>query len=85
MASAKKVGRNDPCACGSGRKYKNCCEGKSRRLGVTGWAAIVALVAAAGVVAILLLRMVQGDAAGPDSARNCPPGTAWMHGHCHPL
>ncbi len=20
-----KVGRNDPCACGSGRKYKNCC------------------------------------------------------------
>ncbi|HRF35846.1 MAG TPA: SEC-C metal-binding domain-containing protein, partial [Clostridia bacterium] len=21
----KKVGRNDPCPCGSGRKYKNCC------------------------------------------------------------
>jgi uncharacterized protein len=20
-----KVGRNDPCTCGSGRKYKNCC------------------------------------------------------------
>ena len=24
----KKVGRNDPCPCGSGKKYKNCC-GKS--------------------------------------------------------
>lgn len=25
-ASAKKtVGRNDPCPCGSGKKYKNCC------------------------------------------------------------
>lgn len=23
-----KVGRNDPCPCGSGRKYKQCCEGK---------------------------------------------------------
>ena len=23
-----KVGRNDPCPCGSGRKFKNCC-GKS--------------------------------------------------------
>ena len=23
-----KVGRNDPCPCGSGKKYKNCC-GKS--------------------------------------------------------
>jgi hypothetical protein len=20
-----KIGRNDPCPCGSGRKYKNCC------------------------------------------------------------
>ena len=24
-----KVGRNDPCPCGSGRKYKKCCRGKS--------------------------------------------------------
>ena len=23
--SEKKVGRNDPCPCGSGKKYKNCC------------------------------------------------------------
>lgn len=23
-----KVGRNDPCPCGSGRKYKRCCLGK---------------------------------------------------------
>ncbi len=24
-AKSKKVGRNDPCPCGSGKKYKNCC------------------------------------------------------------
>ena len=23
-----KVGRNDPCPCGSGRKHKKCCMGK---------------------------------------------------------
>jgi preprotein translocase subunit SecA len=23
--SEPKVGRNDPCPCGSGKKYKNCC------------------------------------------------------------
>ena len=23
-----KVGRNDPCPCGSGKKYKKCCLGK---------------------------------------------------------
>ena len=22
---AKKIGRNEPCPCGSGKKYKNCC------------------------------------------------------------
>lgn len=25
---SKKVGRNDPCLCGSGNKYKKCCLGK---------------------------------------------------------
>ena len=26
-----KVGRNDPCPCGSGRKFKHCCDGKNPR------------------------------------------------------
>ena len=25
VVKGKKVGRNDPCPCGSGKKYKNCC------------------------------------------------------------
>lgn len=25
QASSKKVGRNEPCPCGSGKKYKKCC------------------------------------------------------------
>ena len=25
QAVSHKVGRNDPCPCGSGKKYKNCC------------------------------------------------------------
>ena len=25
VVKAKKVGRNEPCPCGSGKKYKNCC------------------------------------------------------------
>lgn len=25
--SARTVGRNDPCPCGSGKKYKKCCRG----------------------------------------------------------
>ncbi|MCK9463564.1 MAG: SEC-C domain-containing protein [Proteobacteria bacterium] len=29
MREGPKIGRNDPCPCGSGRKYKKCCLGKS--------------------------------------------------------
>jgi uncharacterized protein YecA (UPF0149 family) len=24
-ATGRKIGRNDPCPCGSGKKYKKCC------------------------------------------------------------
>lgn len=27
ISSSRKVGRNDPCPCGSGKKYKLCCSG----------------------------------------------------------
>ena len=28
LPTSKSVGRNDPCPCGSGKKYKKCCLGK---------------------------------------------------------
>ena len=28
--AAKKVGPNDPCPCGSGKKYKKCCMQKDK-------------------------------------------------------
>jgi hypothetical protein len=30
-APKKKIGRNDPCGCGSGKKFKKCCEGKPEK------------------------------------------------------
>lgn len=32
--ATKKVPRNDPCPCGSGLKYKKCCEGKKEISGL---------------------------------------------------
>jgi uncharacterized protein YecA (UPF0149 family) len=29
LKSGESVGRNDPCPCGSGKKYKKCCGTKS--------------------------------------------------------
>lgn len=31
IRGAPKVGRNDPCPCGSGRKYKHCCGAPGKR------------------------------------------------------
>lgn len=31
-----KAGRNDPCPCGSGKKYKNCCMNLERPKGTGG-------------------------------------------------
>ncbi len=28
MKNSAKIGRNDPCPCGSGKKYKKCCMGR---------------------------------------------------------
>ncbi|MBO7238161.1 MAG: SEC-C domain-containing protein [Elusimicrobiaceae bacterium] len=29
VSAARKIGRNDPCPCGSGKKYKKCCGAKN--------------------------------------------------------
>ena len=29
VRAEKKIGRNDPCPCGSGKKYKKCCMNKA--------------------------------------------------------
>jgi len=33
--SSKMVGRNDPCPCGSGKKYKKCCLAKDEKNNIT--------------------------------------------------
>lgn len=45
----EKVGRNDPCPCGSGKKYKSCCLQKQQPRGtVFGGRKFTAKVLSAG-------------------------------------
>lgn len=77
---AKKPNRNDPCSCGSGKKYKNCCLGKEQS-GRNSKLGMIGLVAA-----IILGLVIIGIAlSGGDGAQNCPEGTVWSdaHQHCH--
>lgn len=52
----RRPGRNQPCHCGSGTKYKNCCEAKDARGTSNGLKLLfggLVLIAAIGVVASL--------------------------------
>ena len=85
MAAQAKVGRNDRCPCGSGKKYKNCCAGKAaRKMSPASWAAIVALAAAAGVLVVLFVNATRDGGTAVPSSGICPPGQTWnpLHRHC---
>lgn len=77
-----KIGRNDPCPCGSGRKYKHCCAGKAGKLSAGSWATLAAIAAAAAVLLFFLYNLTQSDGT---RIPTCPPGQVWSpeHGHCH--
>jgi len=81
MASNRKVGRNERCPCGSGKKYKTCCALKKKSLSKLAWLAI----GAGAIVAVLALVSVFRSAGDSRPVPTCPPGQSWSsaHGHCH--
>jgi SEC-C motif-containing protein len=42
-----KIGRNDPCPCGSGKKYKKCCLAKDEQEALAAYKAASATATAA--------------------------------------
>lgn len=90
------VGRNEPCPCGSRKKFKTCCEGKNARRVSRGL--IFLLVTMGAIAAVGLVASIPRDenpraqvaAAPPNTPRPQPPGPApagkvWSpeHGHWH--
>ncbi|MEY4636828.1 MAG: motif [Acidobacteriota bacterium] len=74
-----KAGRNDACPCGSGKKYKKCCELKAARSrSNTTMLVIVGLLMAAGLVAGIT-SLTSGD------SHSGQPSGVWSaeHGHYH--
>ncbi|HEY0876192.1 MAG TPA: SEC-C metal-binding domain-containing protein [Vicinamibacterales bacterium] len=71
-----KVGRNEPCPCSSGKKYKHCCEKKVD--GSRMSSLMLVAVALAIVAAILASVFSEGDT-------TAGPGKVWSaeHGHYH--
>ncbi|HYE84782.1 MAG TPA: SEC-C metal-binding domain-containing protein [Vicinamibacterales bacterium] len=79
--STMKAGRNDACPCGSGKKFKKCCEPKQNTLRNRGNTVLLVIVG---------LLMAAGLAAGitsftSDRAHTGAPTGVWSpeHGHYH--
>jgi hypothetical protein len=55
-----KTNRNDPCPCGSGKKYKNCCEQKRSQSGDENRITRLLITAAVGVfLAVFLWGVIE--------------------------
>ena len=74
-----KPGRNDQCPCGSGRKFKKCCELKQR---TGGRGSRLLLLAVAGVLAAALATAITSFTSTPSAPGG---GRTWSseHGHYH--
>lgn len=74
------VGRNQPCPCGSGQKYKRCCALKARKasLGSRIAISIIGLMLLTGAVVMLMsLDELGSESAGPGAGR------VWSEEHQH--
>ncbi|WP_407935479.1 SEC-C metal-binding domain-containing protein [Fodinibius sp. N2] len=77
---ADKPRRNDPCHCGSGQKYKNCCIEKDNTSIISGLG-VVGLV----LMVVLGLWFLSSALSSGGESPDCPAGQTWSesHQHCH--
>lgn len=75
-----KIGRNEPCPCGSGQKYKKCCSAKDE----AAHAEVLAQAAAARAATAAEAPPVEASA---EAAKPAPPrskGAQWKPKHKGP-
>lgn len=73
-----KIGRNNPCPCGSGKKFKRCCEGKQQGGGMSARFTLIAVAGAMLAALLIGIATFTGD--------NSTAGVRiWSpeHGHYH--
>ena len=68
-----RTGRNDPCPCGSGKKFKQCCASKKDQSSRV----LLAVIIAGAVLAIIVIVS--------QARQSSASGRVWSveHGHYH--
>ncbi|SMG30558.1 SEC-C motif-containing protein [Marivirga sericea] len=93
----KELGRNEPCHCGSGKKYKNCHMGAASSGGINNNKNLLYIAIMVVIVAIAGFSIYYNSQQSPVQNVNsqstpiapppgeAPPGKVWSsaHGHWH--
>jgi len=75
------IGRNDPCVCGSGKKYKRCCQEEGQSATATAASKTTMIVLGAVVLIGVVVMVISVVAGGGEGV--CPPGQSWSAAHQH--
>jgi hypothetical protein len=77
----KKASRNLACPCGSGKKYKHCCQAKSAASSISFHRTLLIAIGLVLVTAIAALLAGSGRSTGVSASS----GRVWSaeHGHWH--
>lgn len=82
----KKVGRNEPCPCGSGKKYKNCHQQLEATKASRNKTYLIGGLMVLFVIIAALSLYVNSQNPGPSKpSGQAPAGKVWSeeHGHYH--
>ena len=77
--TSARPGRNQPCHCGSGRKYKHCCLAKAASMPP----AYKLLIALAVLIFVVGMIMAVGTFVSNESVTGPGPGRVWSKEHQH--
>ncbi|EMR01031.1 SEC-C metal-binding domain-containing protein [Cesiribacter andamanensis] len=80
-----QIGRNDPCPCGSGKKYKNCHQQLEEKKGTATSSKIIMGLVIVGIVLIFIVSFMNIQTTENQAPGEAPPGKVWSpeHGHWH--
>ena len=81
----RKIGRNEPCHCGSGKKYKNCHQQMDDQKGAKNKNFLIGSLIALFILIFAIGLYLNIKSSGNDGPGEAPAGKVWSpeHGHYH--
>ncbi|MBL8858590.1 MAG: SEC-C domain-containing protein [Planctomycetes bacterium] len=76
METTARVGRNEPCPCGSGKKYKACCEGRVDVVAEaqrSPWSVVILVVVAIAITGVLVMKFMRPKEEAPATVNTAAP------------